>query len=44
MRTFCAPPRWVSLGRAELLAPIARALRFLVGAAGSGALAMVLAR
>ncbi len=32
------------LGRAELLAPIERALRFLVGATGATALALVLAR
>ena len=32
------------LGRAELQAPIERALRFLVGATGAAALALVLAR
>ena len=32
------------LGRAELQAPIERALRFLAGATGAAALAMVLAR
>ena len=32
------------LGRAELLAPIERALRFLVGATGAAVLALVLAR
>jgi hypothetical protein len=32
------------LGRAELHAPIERALRFLVGATGAAALALVLAR
>ena len=55
-RTLSTPARtlrrWVTfadgserdLGRAGLLAPIERALRFLAGATGAVALAMVLAR